>query len=472
MKKTTSIVFTLLLATLTALADTYQTAGNGTTWTLTKLSEVAESGVTKADNTFTMTESVEIVSGDRFEIESGVKVMMGDKVQLRISCDADFTADERVLFTSTDTEAKPYGIYLSNDNSATAFKNIDFEYAGIKCFGAYGADITDCTFRYHNAVSGTAALSLGANGAQFSVTGCTFEKSARCAIAGAANFNNPVTITDCVFEGNGTDNRNYPQINLTAAENVVIRNCQVTGNPAHNMVGGICVSNLLELTGDLNTLIEDCDIRENRYGLALYCAQNAKVLNNTIVNNNHETNPMNGGSGINLYDPQKTQTTVITGNYIENNLWGITVIGGKNINIGKVEDKEAADYNPGLNVFLNNGFNGTPYDLYNNSPNTVYAQGNFWKSVTIQDEEHIETVVFHKNDDPKLGEVIFMPALPSEPTGIEDIYAEDIKGIEVYDLNGTLVAKSKDSGLQGLRPGTYIIRTTTANGVKAHKVIR
>ena len=83
MKKTTSIVFTLLLATLTALADTYQTAGDGTTWTLTKLSEVAESGVTKADNTFTMTESVEIVSGDRFEIESGVKVMMGDKVQPR-----------------------------------------------------------------------------------------------------------------------------------------------------------------------------------------------------------------------------------------------------------------------------------------------------------------------------------------------------------------------------------------------------
>ena len=132
MKKTTSIVFTLLLATLTALADTYQTAGNGTTWTLTKLSEVAESGVTKADNTFTMTASVEIVSGDRFEIESGVKVMMGDRVQLRISCDADFTADERVLFTSTDTESQPYGIYLSIDNSATAFKNIDFEYAGIK----------------------------------------------------------------------------------------------------------------------------------------------------------------------------------------------------------------------------------------------------------------------------------------------------------------------------------------------------
>ncbi|MDE6150975.1 MAG: right-handed parallel beta-helix repeat-containing protein, partial [Prevotella sp.] len=223
MKKITSITLTLFLVALTALADTYQTAGDGTTWTLSKLAAVAESGITQAGNTFTMTESVEIVSGDRFEIESGVKVMMADKVQLRISCDADFTATERVLFTATDTESQPYGIYLSNDNSATAFRNIDFEYAGIRCFGAYGADITDCTFKYHNAVSGTAALSLGASGAQFSVTGCTFEKNARCAIAGAANFCNPVTITDCVFEGNGTDNKNYPQMNLTVAENVVIR---------------------------------------------------------------------------------------------------------------------------------------------------------------------------------------------------------------------------------------------------------
>lgn len=472
MKKTTSIVFTLLLATLTALADTYQTAGNGTTWTLTKLSEVAESGVTKVDNTFTIANDVEVVAGDKFQIEGGIQVMMADGVRLRVSCEADFTADERVLFTSTDTEAKPYGIYLDNDMTVTPFKNIDFMYAGLKCIGTYGADLTDCTFILHNAKSGAAALALGGNGAEFNVTNCTFEKCSRAAIAGGANVLSPITITDCVFEGNSTTNGNTPQINLTAADHVTISGCKVIGNPELNMVGGICVSNLMGLAGDHHTLIENCDVRENRYGIAIYSRQKAIIRNNTIVNNNHETNPMNGGSGINIYDSQKTQETVITGNYIENNLWGITVIGGKNINIGKVEDKEAADYNPGLNVFLNNGFNGTPYDLYNNSPNTVYAQGNFWKSVAIQDEEHIETVVFHKNDDPKLGEVIFMPALPSDPTGIEDISAEDIKGIEVYDLNGTLVAKSKDSGLQGLRPGTYIIRTTTADGVKAHKVIR
>lgn len=48
--------------------------------------------------------------------------------------------------------------------------------------------------------------------------------------------------------------------------------------------------------------------------------------------------------------------------------------GGRCVNVGKTEDSNAADYNPGLNVFLNNGFGGTIYDLYNNSANTVYAQ--------------------------------------------------------------------------------------------------
>jgi len=47
------------------------------------------------------------------------------------------------------------------------------------------------------------------------------------------------------------------------------------------------------------------------------------------------------------------------------------------------------------------------YDLYNNSPNTIYAQGNTW-NVTIQDSISIEEVIYHKNDDPTLGEVIYM----------------------------------------------------------------
>ena len=60
-------------------------------------------------------------------------------------------------------------------------------------------------------------------------------------------------------------------------------------------------------------------------------------------------------------------------------------------------------------MFEANGNNGQLYDLYNNSTITVYAQNNTW-NVSQQTEEQIETVIFHKNDDPSLGEVIYMPA--------------------------------------------------------------
>lgn len=473
MKRILLIVTAALLSTVSVLADDFKTDGNGTTWTLSKLAGTEGSGVAKDGKTFTISNSIEVTAGDKFEIESGIKVLMADGVQLRISCDADFNASERVVFTSTDENARPYGIFMDNNNSITYFSNIDFEYAGLKNFGTYGLNVSGCTFRKHNGVSGTSALGLGTNGAEFNVNNCTFEECMRSAVGGAANYANSITMENCVFNGNGTANMNTPQINLTTAGNVTVRNCKITGNPAHNMVGGIVVSNLIGMTGDMNTLIEGNEIRDCRFGLATYCEQKAVIRNNLLVNNKYENNPNNGGSGINIYDPQMTQTTMITGNYIEGNLWGVTVIGGKNVNLGKTEDKEADDYNPGLNVFLNNGNSGSTFDLYNNSTNTVYAQGNYWKSVDSQDQESIETVIFHKNDNSRLGEVIFMPALDKDPSGINNTTAYGkIRSIKIYSLNGIKVAETdRQDGFSGLRPGIYTMRITTDKGISTRNIV-
>lgn len=466
-------MFFLLCTLFTATAEDFKTQGDGSTWTLSKLAATEGTGVSADGNTFTLTNNVEIAEGDKFEIESGIKVLMGDNVRLTLSGEADFAAGERVLITAAGEEDNPYGILVSNDKSVTRFSHIDFEYAGLKNFGIQGLEVHECTFKLHNAVSGTAALTLGTSGASFTVSDCTFEGCQRSAIGNAANYLNPVVIENCRFTGNGTKNMNAPQINLTVSENTIIRNNVIIGNPELNMVGGIVVSNLVGFTGALNTTLEGNEIRDNRFGLATYCEQYAVIRNNTIVGNKYEKNPNNGGSGINVYDPYKTQTAMITGNYIEDNLWGITVIGGKDINIGKTEDKTAEDYNPGLNVFLNNGNSGVAYDLYNNSANTVYAQGNYWKSVEVQDEAHIETVIFHQKDDASLGEVIFMPALTEEPTAIQDINGnEDILKVEVYAVNGSKVATQKDCNLSTLRPGLYTLRITTDKGTVTRKIIR
>ena len=161
-------------------------------------------------------------------------------------------------------------------------------------------------------------------------------------------------------------------------------------------------------------------------------------------------NANNGGSGISLYDPYMKQKAIVTGNHIEGSLWGITVIGCGDVNIGKTEvPADAPDYNPGLNVFADNGNNGVRYDLYNNSANTVFAQGNLW-GVEKQDREHIEEVVFHKNDDDKLGEVIFMPA--GNPDGISHTTMADTHDNNIYRMDGTVMPQTS-----ALPHGLYII---------------
>ena len=83
-------------------------------------------------------------------------------------------------------------------------------------------------------------------------------------------------------------------------------------------------------------------------------------------------------------------------------------------------------------MFKDNGNNGQLYDLYNNSTITVYAQGNTW-NVSQQTEEQIETVIFHKKDNPSLGEVIYWPAANS--TDIRNGHNSE-KNSAIYDLQG------------------------------------
>ena len=81
------------------------------------------------------------------------------------------------------------------------------------------------------------------------------------------------------------------------------------------------------------------------------------------------------------------------------------------MNLGNLT--EGDNYNPGGNVFVNNGNGGVLYDLYNNSTADVMAQGNIW-NVDVQDEESIEGVIYHKVDQSNLGLVTFMPAGSAE----------------------------------------------------------
>ena len=408
MKKIVFIALALL-ACGQMKADGVKTAGDGTTYSFEKLSQTAGSCVTKEGDIYIVTGCDTISAGDHFKIDEGVEVRFGDDGELLLQGTADLqAATARTLLTRSGESETCFGITVQNEESMTPVSGLDFQYVGLRNYSGKGMEVSDCTFEKHNGTQ-SAALFLGTDGAEFIISECRFDSCMKAAIGGAANFMCPVAIDHCQFYHNSQANGNIPQLNLTASTDVSIVNCTLEGDSTKYMSGGIAVANWYGVDG-LTATISNCEVRNSRYGLTTMGIMDVYIIDNQLINNRYEQNPMNGGSAISLYDPYYKQKVYISGNRLEKSIWGITVIGCGDVNIGKTEvGEDADDYNPGGNVFVDNGFDGNLYDLYNNSVNTVWAQGNTW-NVATQDSTSIEGVIFHKNDDASLGEVIFMPA--------------------------------------------------------------
>lgn len=458
MKKTLTIALLSLLASANLYADSFTTNGDGTTWTLAKLAGTQASGVTNVADTYTLANTIVIAKGDKFELTPGVVVKMGKAVSFEVEGSADFAmpAGKRVLFTRSADGVVPGMVYFKDDTQVTTVKNIDFEYAGLKNFAEKGLVVDSCTFRYHagSTANGSSALNMAGSGAEFVVRNCIFEKNERSGIGGASNAPVPLLMDNCQFVDNGTHNRNYPQVNLTAATQVTIRKCVVLGNRDKQRVGGIVVSNLTGSAKNAHLLIENCIVKDASYGISVYSDQTAIVRNNFLINNDVIADANQGGSGLNVTDNSGAQVAKFTGNFVMGSLWGATIIGGKDINFGRVDvPEDSEDYNPGQNVFFNNGNGGTIYDFYNNSANTVYAQNNVWLTAASFNSEAIDPCIFDKSDNASLGEVIYkvtdavpdpaaVPALRQMLTGLQAIY--NMSGVRTDNLQRGLNVVIKD----------------------------
>ncbi len=487
MKKSTILLLFALAAT-SVYADDYATDGTGKSYTLESLSAIEGSGVTKSGKVYTMANSVTISAGDKFAIESGATIKMGDAVELRITGEATMKVDDnsRVLVTRNADTDEPKGIVIAGEGEQpAAFNNFDFEYAGLRNLSAAGFNVTNCTFRYNNGKqTSVGALGLGTNGACFIITDCTFEYNTVPAIGGAANAANGVAIYNSTFTDNNTANSNKPQINLTVGGDnyIIIENSKIIG-AQRTMVGGIAVANMIGIEGDNNVYMEGNEIRDNRYGVTFYGALNATMLENKIIDNKYASSAMTGGAGISTYAYAGNPNLIAAHNTISGNMWGVCIIGGESINFGNIADPKSEDYNEGHNIFSDNGNGGALYDIYNNSTLTVYAQANKW-GVDEQTAEKIETVIYHKADDATKGEVIYTPAWDGEGAVAKvnsDVKARYSNGkvvadgaqIEVYSTSGKLVAKTvNEADLRAFAKGVYVVKVTTADGAATMKCIR
>ena len=431
-KLITSLLLTVLCTT--AFAQ-FTTAGDGKTYSIQELAGIEGTGIVACEvsenvpPTYQLTQSITIANGDKFVMDNGIDLFFNKDVTLTIEGEADFNLTNGSSFDSaTDYEEPLNAAVRIAGTTTTQFNKCTFYEVGLQLMSEGATNMNRCSFYCHDG-SSAAALYFISAGAASTIENCHFEWCEKAAIGSAANASQPLTIKDCTFTMNSAANNNVPQINITAANPLTIEGCAIEGNPENTMVGGIGISNFMGY--DANVTISGCTIKDNRYGIGLVGpAANIRIKDCTLLDNHYETNPMNGGSGISLYDPYLQTKAIISGNHIEGSLWGVTIIGCQDVNLGCLNEGE--NYNPGGNVFKNNGNNGELYDLYNNSTLTVYAQNNTW-NVSEQTEEQIESVIFHKHDNASLGEVIFMPA--ANTTGIKGITI-DKKNDSIFDLQG------------------------------------
>jgi hypothetical protein len=423
-----------------AMADDFVSDGTGNVYTFNALSQIEGTGVTlQDDGSYLVAADFTISEGDVLQLQNNDLIKMGNNVRITVNGDADFAPADTAVVTRDAEDSNPKGFWMLGDNGNANLKNVTFEYVGVT-FGGINSSLhaDNCTFTLYNGkLNSSGALGFNASCDNNVVENCYFIENTLNAIGNGATNPVGIIIRNCLFWHNTTANRNKPQINLTVGGDydVLIENNDIIGGQ-FNLSGGIALSNMMGLAHSGTNIIENNYIADNRYGITTIGGVDAIIRNNKMIDNCYESNPNNGGSCISGYDSSSSSNIYIEGNWMEGGLWGITIVtGAPNVNLGKVDDPEAEDYNPGNNTFVNNGFDNTYYDLYNNGTADVYAQGNTW-NVAEQTEENIEEVIYHQVDDPSKGLVIFMPPHQEDDTAVEEVSAAQQTDNRYYNLMG------------------------------------
>jgi hypothetical protein len=430
MKKVT-LILALFLGFIPMLNAQWTSPGNGTTYTLDDLVEI--SGCVSFDPQI----FYYFISGD-------ITISANDKLYINrndgliyITFANDYTITIKGSMEAMGQDEDHYlpigmgsGHLRFEDASDPSFLSYCWfgEMNGIQIINSE-VSFSNCRFHYFHSQQQSSTVNIMNCDPIFN--NCEFYSNEGAAISSPANGQSSPQILNCQFTNNVTSNANQPQINLGpgAQDSIRIVNCTIEGG-GHDMSGGIAIADLMN-TGDTKILLKDNIVKNNRYG---YNQQgynlSSVIVGNQFIDNNNETNPMNGGSGISIYGMDENNKAVLRGNIITGNLWGITVINAADIDLGTEDDW-------GHNQLYDNSNGGVVYDLYNNSTNDIMAVGNDWGT---SNRHVIEDHIVHQNDNPSLGLVTFVPFID-----IDDVDEAAAPAFEVWPnpAQGCFVVQGK-----------------------------
>ena len=438
------LTIALIAGIFPAINAQWVSPGLGTTYTFADLVDITEGVVTVGENGYLVNADLTISAGDVLEIDNQTaRVDLGEVL---------VTINGSMVCTNTSTRTKFYGLNETNHFSmrfenATGclIKKMYFsDGAGIKVIES---DVTFDDVKFVYFTRGYSNSVINIFNCNPTIRNCYFMLNEGSAIGSPVNGQASPQILNCDFDTN-VNGINAPQINLGPGAEDTIR---IVGNEIYTImaqwyVGGISVADLMGMEST-KVLLKDNIVRDGRYG---YNQQGERIssviVGNQFINNNHEENPMNGGSGISIYGNSTTNKAILRNNLITGNLWGITAIYYHDIDMGTEDDW-------GYNEIHDNGNGGAIYDLYNTSTCDLSAIGNKWNST---DYDEIESHIYHQHDDPGLGLVTFYPYVGSE--GIDEIPAENMLKDNLYY---TLEGRCLGAKLLEEYKGVYIF-----NGIK------
>lgn len=478
-----SLIFTGL-ATLTFAQ--YSTPNTGVNWTLDDIAAASPETITVLGNEYTLHENLLVEANDALSINQSTTLRIDADVLFEVKGRFESDADD-VIIRAVDNE-HPFAGFWFYDESEILFRNTTIEHSkGLKVVTA-NFEMYDSEVSYSSAetvASGVISFSKGSP----IVKNSTFKWNANAAISSAGNGSVSALIEGNYFEGNHSNNGNAPQINMGPsgdADSLRIINNTVIGSRNFTKVGGIAAVSLMGVPSKV--LIRGNTVKDNRYGITSMGNTSGVIDGNIIEFNNTEGDPMQGGSGINLFS---TNVIYVKNNQIRGNLWGVTMQGTAKANFGS-DDEE--DFNPGGNIFSENGNEGEIFALFNNTTNTVKALHNCWIEGQESTIEDVENVISHKNDDSTLGEVFFDPfecgvvmsvvdlskstfaIYPNPAKNSFFIESQEKGNLSIYDLSGKKVlSKNNLTGKTqiniSLPKGIYLVEFDNQKSKSTKKLI-
>jgi hypothetical protein len=401
MKKST--LFVILMCIFSVVDAQYSTPGMGVNWTMDDL--VANSNgvvILNSNYEYEILEDLNILTTDTLSFHAELMARVHPEVLITVNgvLFTDMIDMEMVTFKGLDEGEQYFKGFRFEDSEGSFLKWMNIQKAGGIKLVESDVEFFECLFSNFNQDQCTGTIDLYQS--HPTIFACEFTENAGPAVLSGANGASSPQIMYCYMLGNVSSNTNMPQINLgtSGADSIRIINCSIHGNTDYDQVGGIAITTLAG--GEIKCRIEGNNILNNRYGIAQYGNNIGSIIrNNVIEDNNTQGSPMLGGSGINFFGNESNQSFV-SANKITGNLWGITIQGTAKPNFGEIEN----EYSPGLNQFFDNGNEGEVYDFYNNTPDDIMAQNNYWGTM---DPVSVESHIFHQPDDPTLGFVDYLP---------------------------------------------------------------